>query len=122
MIGDNSSPYPCRVEKAVALCNQLLVAAWMVNPKLPVWRLRPRLKNIGMVTLDSFGDPPVDRVNPLLIPFKYLLCSCAYPFRFGAQVLRVAAILREIERDGASGSRPKVAVKFQQIVHVTAEN
>ena len=75
------------------------------------------LKNIGMVTLDSFGDAPVYGVNPGTINLKRLWFALTYPFRFGANVHRVAAILRQIERDGAGSARPKVAVKFQQIIH-----
>jgi hypothetical protein len=115
-----SSAYPRFVENAIAFCNELAVAVWIVNPKLPVWRLRPRLKKIGVVTLDSFGDPPVNPVNPLLIAVKHPWRAITYPFRFGAQVLWVAAIIRKIEGNGACGSLPKVAVKFQQVMHVAA--
>ncbi len=112
------SRQPRWIERAISFYNELLVAAWMVNPKLPVRRFRPMLKQVGMVTLDSFGDPPVNRMHPLSIPLKYLLGALSYPFRYGANVLRVAAILREIERNGAASARPKVAVKFQQVFHV----
>lgn len=116
-IGCQSSAYDRFVEFSVSLYNDFLVAVWMVNSKLPVWWFKPRLNQIGMVTLDSFGDSSVYRMNPRLISWKHFLRAFTYPFRFWAHILRVMAILRKVERDSAGCSSAKVTVKFQQFIH-----
>lgn len=116
---DRSSSNPLFVERALTRLDALLAAVWVVNPKLPVWRLRrPVLNDIGVLTVDSFTDDRVHAVNPRHVSWKNLRCACARPFHLGAQVWRIAGAISVCAELNRASGRPKVAVKFVEIVHV----